>query len=81
MCLHTSQKYWEWQSDDLYNEQDVQVAMGIKQVYHNKLPTFHSCHYYIDAMKQYTCVAKNTGYSIQQHGLPEFVCKICVASS
>ena len=32
-------------------------------------------------MKQYTCIAKNTGYAILQHGIPEFICKVCAVSS
>ena len=56
--LHTSQKYWEEQSDDFNNEQDMQGAMGIKGVYHYKWPTYYSSHYCIDAMKQFNCIAK-----------------------
>ena len=56
--LHTSQKYWERQSDDFNYEQDVQGAMRIKWVYQYKRPTYYSCHYCINVMKQYTCITK-----------------------
>ena len=58
MFLYMLQKYWEWQSDDLDNKQDVPRVIGIIEVYHYTWSTYHSCHYCIDAIKQYTCVAK-----------------------
>ena len=58
MYLHTSQKCWEWQSDDLNNKQGMQGAMAIKWVYQYKWPTYYSSQYCIDAMLQYSCVAK-----------------------
>ena len=59
MNLHTSQKCWERQSDDLDNKQDVQEAIAIKWMNQSKWPTtYYSSHYCIDAMKQYRCVAK-----------------------
>ena len=51
MLLHTSQKYWEWQSDDHIQKQDAEEAMAIKWVCHYSWPTYHSCHYCINAMK------------------------------
>ena len=47
-----------WQLDDLDNKEEVQGDLVIKGFYQYKWPTFHSCHYCIDAMKQYNCVAK-----------------------
>ena len=58
MYLHTSQKCWEWQSDDLDNKQDVREAIAIKWMNQYKWPTYYSSHYCMDAMKQYRCVAK-----------------------
>ena len=58
MYLHTSQKCWEQQSDDLDNKQDVREAIAIKWMNQYKWPTYYSSHYCIDAMKQYRCVAK-----------------------
>ena len=58
MYLHTSQKCWERQSDDLDNKQDVREAIAIKWMNQSKWPTYYSSHYCIDAMKQYRCVAK-----------------------
>ena len=58
VLLYTSQKYWEWLSNDLDNKQDVQGAMAIKWVYQSKWPTYYSSHYCIDAMKQNNCIAK-----------------------
>ena len=58
MYLHTSQKCWEEWLDDLDNKQDVQGAMAIKWVHQSKWPIYYSSHYCIDAMKQYTCIAK-----------------------
>ena len=56
--LHTSQKYWVWQLDDLNNKQEERGAIVIKGFYQYKWPTYYSCHYCIDALKQYRCVAK-----------------------
>ena len=81
MYLHTSQKCWEWGSEDLDNKQDMQGAMAIKGFYQYKWPTYYSCHYCINSMKEYACVAKNTEYSILQHGIQGSVCNICVKSS
>ena len=58
MYLHTSQKCWERQSDDLDNKQDVLGAMVIKWIDQYKWPTYYSSHYCINAMKQYNCVTK-----------------------
>ena len=59
MYLHTSQKCWEWRSDDLDNKQDVREAIAIKWMNHYKWPTtYYSRHYCINAIKQYRCVAK-----------------------
>ena len=58
MYLHTSQKCWEWQLDDLDNKQDVQGVMVIKWVHQCKWPAYYSSHYCINAMKQYRCIAK-----------------------
>ena len=58
MYLHTSQKCWEQQLDDLDNKQDVWGAMVIKWINQSKWPTYYSSHYCIDAMKQYRCIAK-----------------------
>ena len=58
MYLHTSQKCWVWQLDDLDNNQDIREAMAIKWMNQSKWPTYYSSHYCIDAMKQYRCVAK-----------------------
>ena len=58
MYLHTSQKCWERQSDDLDNKQDVREAIAIKWMNQYKWSTYYSSHYCIDAMKQYRCVAK-----------------------
>ena len=53
----------------------------MKGIYLYKWYRYHSCHYCIDALNQFTCIAKNTGYSLLQHGIPEYVCKVCVVSS
>ena len=59
MYLHTSQKCWERQLDDLNNKQDVQEAIAIKWMNQSIWPpTYYSSHYCINAMKQYRCVAK-----------------------
>ena len=58
MYLHTSQKCWEWQLDNLNSKQDMRGAMVIKGFYQYKWPTYHSCHYCINAIKQYTWIAK-----------------------
>ena len=59
MYLHTSQKCWEWRSDDLDNKQDVQEAIVIKWRNQSKWPTtYYSSHYCINAMKQYNCIGK-----------------------
>ena len=58
MYLHTPQKCWEQWLDDLDNKQDVQGVMVKKWINQYKWPTYYSCHYCIDAMKQYTCLAK-----------------------
>ena len=58
MYLHTSQKCWERWLYDLDNKQDVQGTMAMKWVYRYIWPTYYSCHYCIDAMKQYICIAK-----------------------
>ena len=58
MYLKTSQKYWEQWSDDLDNKQVMQGAMAINWVYQSKWPTNYSSYYCINAMKQYSCVAK-----------------------
>ena len=58
MYLHTSQKCWEQRSDDLDNKQDMWGAMVIKWINQYKWPTYYSCHYCIDVMKQYRCIAK-----------------------
>ena len=50
MYLHTSQKCWEWWSDDLNNEQDVWEAIAIKWMNQSKWPTYYSSHFCIDAM-------------------------------
>ena len=53
MFLHTSQKYWEWKSDDFNNEQEVWWAMGIKGVYHYKMasiPPLSLLHQYNEAI-------------------------------
>ena len=58
MYLHTSQKCWELQLDDLNNKQDVQEAIAIKWMNQSKgHTTYYSSHYCIDAMKQYNCIA------------------------
>ena len=57
MYLHTSQKCWERQLDDLDSKQDIQGAMAIKWVHQSKLPKYFSSHYCIDAIKDYSCVA------------------------
>ena len=64
MYLHTSQKCWEWQFDDLNNKQYVWGAMVKKWINQPTWPTYYSNHYCIDAMKQYRCVAEiqNTLY-------------------
>ena len=58
MYLHTSQKCWERQLDDLDNKQHMQEAIAIKWMNQSKLPMYYSSHYCIDAMMQYRCVAK-----------------------
>ena len=58
MYLHTLQKCWEQQLDYLDNKQDIQEAMAIKRVHQCKWHTYYSSCYCIDAMKQYSCVAK-----------------------
>ena len=58
MYLHTSQKCWEWQLDNLNSKQDMRGAMVIKGFYQYKWPTYYTRYYCIDAMKQYNCIAK-----------------------
>ena len=58
MHLHTSQKCWERQSDDLDNKQDMLGAMAIKVFYQYKWPIYYSSHYCINSIKQYNYVAK-----------------------
>ena len=58
MYLHTSQKCWEQQLDDLDNKQDMQGAIAIKWVHRSKWPKYCLSHYSIHAMKQYRCVAR-----------------------
>ena len=49
--------YWEWQSDDCINNQDMQGSMWIKGVYQSIWHTHFSCHFCINAIKQYSCIA------------------------
>ena len=58
MYLHTSQKCWEQQLDDLDNKQDVQEAIAIKWMNQSKWPKYYSSHYCINPIKQYYCLAK-----------------------
>ena len=80
MLFHTSQKYLEQESDDFNNEHVVPGVMGNKEVYCYKWHTYYFCHDCINTMKQCTCIAKNTYYSMLQYGLPDFVCKVCNVS-
>ena len=58
ILFHTIQKYWQQNSDNFKSKQDVWRTMVIKGVYQYKWATYYSCRYCINAMKQYTCIAK-----------------------
>ena len=58
MYLHTSQKCWDWQLDDLDNKQDMQEAIAIKWMNQSKWRTYYTRYYCIDGMTKYTGVAK-----------------------
>jgi hypothetical protein len=58
MYLHTSQKCWEQQLDELDNKHSKQEVMAMKWVYQRKWHTYYPSHYCIGAMKQSNCVAK-----------------------
>ena len=74
--IHLEHMIWGRQLDDLDNKQDMRGVMVIKGFYQYKWPTYYTCYYCIDTIKQYNCIARIQIYTILQHGKPEFVCKV-----